>query len=210
VTIEFLRAIANHVSTIDPEITTEGLCEKIVKPWTEKDYSSLTEVMAVRYTVNPHPVIKLNAVQSMGLSANIFVSHAWKNKFLDLVEILEVFHAQAMAEKGLYSEERILYWIDLFVCNQWNHLNFKKEWFSSVLESTIQDIGHTVFILNDFSETIPLTRLWCVFELYCTIQTNTKLSVLLKPDVEEKVGEVCLHSHLLKTCLLQYHENTFI
>ena len=41
------------------------------------------------------------------------------------------------------------------------------------------DFRHTVIILAPFSDPIPFTRGWCLFEIYCTIITESKLEIAM-------------------------------
>ena len=46
----------------------------------------------------------------------------------------------------------------------------------------IGSIGHTVMMLSPWNKPIPLTRAWCLWELYCTHKAGAKFSVCLGPD----------------------------
>ena len=75
----------------------------------------------------------------MGL-ADVFVSHAWKYLFADLVAAIEAFAAE-------HDRAEAFFWVDNLVVNQ--HVNNAAgfEWWSSTFKQSVQGIGHTLLVL---------------------------------------------------------------
>jgi len=80
--------------------------------------------------------------------ATVFISHAWKYNFLELLLALEVrFKDQPGARL----------WIDIFCHNQHEELT-SDEWITE-FEQHIKRIGYTVMIVFPWDNPIPFTRL---------------------------------------------------
>jgi tetratricopeptide (TPR) repeat protein len=63
------------------------------------------------------------------------------------------------------------------------------EWWRDTFKSAIQMIGKTVMIMTPWDQPIPITRAWCVWELFCTIDTKSTLEIALTRDQKIKFGE---------------------
>ena len=79
--------------------------------------------------------------------ATVFISHAWKYKFLEFLKALE-FRFKDQADVRL--------WIDLFCHNQHDDLT-SDDWITKFEEHIVR-IHNTVMILFPWKEPIPLTR----------------------------------------------------
>ena len=78
-------------------MNTTDVCNHFVKPWTEPYKSSFNDVLRA----TQHPAYRDKA--------EVFISHAWSYKFLDLVDILLHHFAD---------RPNIVIWFDLFSNNQ--------------------------------------------------------------------------------------------
>ena len=101
--------------------------------------------------------------------ATVFISHAWKYEFLKVMDALEAF---------FQSEPDVLIWFDAFSVNQHKE-NLPFEFWSVSFKSDVQDFGRTVMVLYPWNDPIPLTRGWCLFEVYSTIVTGSKFEVAM-------------------------------
>jgi len=110
----------------------------------------------------------------------VFLSHAWSYKFVDLVGALRSF-VDAQEEDA----EQIFFWYDCFVIDEHATQSLPQDWWSGTVGQCIEMIGHTVMLLAPWDDPIPLTRAWCLWELYCTVKTSTKFSVALGPAAEK-------------------------
>ena len=132
-------------------LTTSQVCDDILKPVTFTAQASYCEYMELQ----SHPKVA---------TATVFVSHAWLFKFLDVVNALE-YHFRASMET--------IVWFDLFSNNQHRAVSLDFDWWCGTFMSAIEEFGNTLMILAPASNPIPLTRGWCIFELYCTIKTSS-------------------------------------
>jgi tetratricopeptide (TPR) repeat protein len=108
--------------------------------------------------------------------ATLFVSHAWKYKFSDVVNALA---------RHLKDEPNTFIWFDLFSNNQWDAPALSFDGWCDTFKDAIQSIGRVVMVLTPWSNPIPFTRSWCLFELYCTIVTESKFEVAMSESEEE-------------------------
>jgi tetratricopeptide (TPR) repeat protein len=102
--------------------------------------------------------------------ATVFISHAWLFKFLDVVNALEYYFRNSMDT---------IVWFDLFSNNQHIAVDLNFDWWCNTFRSAIQDFGSTLMILAPYDNPIPLTRGWCIFELYCTFITQSSFQVAM-------------------------------
>ena len=97
-------------------------------------------------------------------------------------------------------------WFDLFSNNQHNTSGRGFDWWSTTFKSAIEQFGHTVMVLSPWNDPIPLTRGWCLFELYCTSSTNSRFEVAMSEsdqkmflnDIIEKGSGVAINNMLSK------------
>jgi tetratricopeptide (TPR) repeat protein len=88
--------------------------------------------------------------------------------FLDVFEAL-LYHFQNNLD--------IIIWFDLFSNNQHHTSELNFEWWSHTFQAAIREIGYTVMVLAPWNNPVPLTRAWCLWELYCTAVTQVKYSI---------------------------------
>jgi hypothetical protein len=176
-----LQALRDYAISIDPNYTTTQVSDNIVKPWTENEKSSLFELIKSKHDIDPHPNISLTSSQCIGPTATVFVSHAWKYKYADLVAALEVF----FEDNPEFDKTTTLFWVDIFLNDQWNAPSLPFEWWSTTFLSAIQEIGHTCLVLSPYQNPIPLTRVWCLWEIFCTSKTNSRLTVQLSQSEKD-------------------------
>lgn len=138
-------------------LTTTEINERFVKPMTISYHSSLCDMLKVQGHV------------AVGV-ALVFISHAWKYLFLDVVDAL-MYHFR--------DTPSTIIWFDLFSNNQHKAVDLDFHWWSTTFKSAIQQFGYTVMVFAPWHDPIPLTRGWCLFELYCTIVTRSKFEVAM-------------------------------
>jgi hypothetical protein len=146
-------------------LTTTDVCNIILKPSTEIDKLSYCELLRNR--------------KDCGVGkAEVFVSHAWKYEFLDVVSALE-FHFKDAPD--------IFIWFDLFSNNQHLAGNLPFEWWTNTFKSAIKDFGRTVMVLSPWSDPIPFTRAWCLFEIYSTVITESTFEVAMSESQKKDI-----------------------
>jgi hypothetical protein len=139
-------------------LTTTEMCEKFVKPVTARFKCSLLDLM--REAKHPH----------FRAQADVFISHAWKFRFLDVVSALQ-HHFRDRPD--------IVIWFDLFSNNQHRASELPFEWWSTTFREAIQSFGYTVLVLAPWNDPIPLKRAWCLFEIYQTVSTGSKFEIAM-------------------------------
>ena len=138
-------------------LTTTEVSEKFVKPMSESCQSSFCDMLKGQ----SHPAVGV---------ASVFISHAWKYRFLEVVDAL-IYHFE--------DEPSIVIWFDLFSNNQHKAVDLDFQWWSTTFKSAIEQFGRTVMVFAPWNDPIPLTRGWCLFELYCTIVTRSHFEVAM-------------------------------
>ena len=110
-----------------------------------------------------------------------FISHAWKYQFLDVLDAIFSHFERPTDDKieELDSNDDHIIWLDLFTNNQHLAPDLDFHWWSTTFKTAIQNIGRTVMVLSPWQNPIPLTRAWCLFEIFCTVDTTTKFEVAL-------------------------------
>ena len=131
-------------------MTTKDACEEIVKPAT-----AATKVSYVDF-------LQLNA------KANKFVSHAWKYTFEDIVAALETSN-----------QDGDILWFDICTVNQHKSETRDFDWWQTTFQDAVREIGCTVLVLSPWERPIPLTRSWCIWEVFSTLVTGVKLEVVM-------------------------------
>ena len=117
--------------------TTTSVCEDIVKLVTKQYECSLCDLLKA-----------LNH-SAYAETADVFISHAWKYTFLDVVDILE-HHFEGNPD--------VVIWFDLFCNNQHQATDLDFNWWATTFKTAIKDFNHTVMILMPWNDPIPLQR----------------------------------------------------
>lgn len=159
---EFVRRC--EITTSLQGMTTTDVNTNFLKPATIDMKSSYCDLL------------RSNSPESVGV-ASVFISHAWRFRFLDVVEALH-FH---------FGENNdVILWFDLFSNNQWSAPDLDFTWWSTTFKSAIEQFGHTVLILSPWDNPIPLGRAWCLFEIYCSVLTGSKFEVAMSESEQKR------------------------
>jgi tetratricopeptide (TPR) repeat protein len=153
---EFVESCGGREALKDK--TTTDVCNEFVKPKTQQ------------YRCSYCNYLEASKHAGYGASADVFISHAWKYKFLDVVDILS---------DHFKDREDITIWFDLFTNNQHQAVDLEYNWWATTFLNSIKDFQYTVMILIPWNDPIPLKRAWCLFELYCTHQTGCRFEVAM-------------------------------
>ena len=147
-------------------LTTTEVSEKIVKPLTAESKLSVCEYLE-----------KINH-NAYAPESTVFLSHAWKYQFLDVVDAI-IEHFQDRSNREQIREDEIIIWFDIFSNNQHQAVLLDFTWWSTTFFSAIEQFHYTVVVLAPWQNPIPFTRVWCLFELFCTVKTKSKLEIAL-------------------------------
>jgi tetratricopeptide (TPR) repeat protein len=153
---ELINGVCGGSSKI-AQLTTSDICRTYIKPLTATSECSYCDYLMAQGSPN------------VG-QANVFISHAWKFKFLDIVEAIE---------HHFRHYPNAVVWFDLFSNNQHHAPNLGFDWWSTTFKNAIFLFGHTALILYPWEDPIPLTRAWCLWEIYCTIATKSKFEIAM-------------------------------
>eukprot|EP01041_Mallomonas_annulata_P001209 gene1209-2353_t len=143
-------------------LSTTEVCDRFLKPLTYADGASYCDYYR-RY----------GSVSENVSDASVFISHAWKYNFMEVVTTLES-HFQNTPD--------IYIWFDLFSNNQHAGPSLDFHWWSTTFKSAIEQFHYTVMVLSPWHDPIPLTRAWCLFELYCTAETKSRFEIAISSD----------------------------
>eukprot|EP01041_Mallomonas_annulata_P010600 gene10600-22135_t len=143
-------------------LSTTDVSDRFLKPLTFVDGSSYCDYSS-RYGSNSGNVS----------DASVFISHAWKYNFMEVVTTLE---------SHFLSKPDIYIWFDLFSNNQHAAPSLDFTWWSTTFKSAIEQFHYTVMVLSPWHDPIPLTRAWCLFELYCTAETKSVFDIAISPN----------------------------
>ena len=105
-------------------------------------------------------------------TATVFVSHAWRYAFYDVV--VDVMEQYARKFPDAY------FWFDLFLNDQ-NCVSTKDfDWFSTTFWNGVRQIGQGLLVLSAWNDPIPIKRAWCLFEIHNALQeANIELTIYL-------------------------------
>jgi tetratricopeptide (TPR) repeat protein len=154
------------------DLTTKDVLMAFVGPMTLESKDSYCNLL---YAQN-HPAVT---------TATVFVSHTWKFLFLDVLKALQD-HFQGNPD--------VVVWFDLFSNNQHGDRSRPFEWWCNTFKSAIGEIGHLVMVMAPWSNPVPLTRAWCLFELYCIADLpNGRFEVaMIKSEQAKFLSDVSL------------------
>ena len=137
-------------STVLSKLTTTEVCENFLKPRTADMKCSYCQLL-LDQSASGGPS------HSVG-SATVFISHAWKYVFLDVVDCVRN-HLRGHTS-GRESAEYI--WFDLFSNNQHDTSSVPFEWWCTTFQKAISSIGRTLLVLSPWQDPVVLTR-------YCSL-----------------------------------------
>ena len=177
VKLQFFDQFINDNGGIEvfQNLSTTDVCDKILKPITKNSKLSLVQYYMSRnnennvyyndnYNNNYHNNEKNNIIEYNELigQAQWFVSHAWKYKFLDVLNSLKLF----FRNKNI--ENCVIVWFDLFTNSQHETGQKPFNWWTTTFKESIKAMKNVVMITLPWNNPITLTRAWCVFEVYST------------------------------------------
>jgi tetratricopeptide (TPR) repeat protein len=150
-------------------LETAQVCEKFIVPMTIESKSSYVEYIdgcAARRRV---PCLQLVS------RANLFISHAWRYKFLAVVSALRQFLASNKNKQG--TPETVYVWFDLFTNSQHESTCVIRpfSWWSGTFLNAIKSIGWLLLVLEPSDNPVIFTRVWCIWELYCAYVSGCRI-----------------------------------
>jgi hypothetical protein len=105
---------------------------------------------------------------------SVFLSHAWSYRFRNVIAAVRS-HVRALPEGA----PPPFFWFDVFSIDEHATQALTQEWWSTTFQDAIRSIGRTLMVLSPWDNPLPLTRAWCLWEMYCTVSTGSEFSVCL-------------------------------
>eukprot|EP00808_Paulinella_micropora_P009272 g73850.t1 len=135
--------------------TTDDVVRDLVKPATADQKCSYLELLARSQDPQDRAGVA---------TATVFLSHAWKYTFKQVVEAI----AAHWPDKDNVRSQTFL-WFDIFTVNQHK---------TSTVDPYFCSGEHP-----DDRNPVPLTRSWCLWEIFCTRITKASFEICLSPTV---------------------------
>ncbi|EGD83401.1 mbre TPR repeat protein [Salpingoeca rosetta] len=181
VSVEAIKAFLADLKSEFPDtytdMTTEDACKQLVVPRTQQDNCAYVDLLR-----------KQSSHEHVG-KATVFVSHAWRYKIAEVLNVLLEFAEEQRVRKE--DSQPVFFWFDLFMNNQNANVtaNLPQEWWSTTFKESIANIGRVLLVLMPWRDPVPLTRAWCLWEIFCGISNEgTEVNIRL-PNSEEKALE---------------------
>lgn len=206
-----------HVATmfrIGPTTTTSDLCQLHIKPHTvPPGWTDLPKLVDPENRYYSHEYVQDGALERQQTPPDgtrsmcellldspdtagfvgkptHFLSHAWLFCLLNLLGGVEFFVA------GLPEDEpEPFFWFDCFSLDQHAQSGQGSDWWRDTFMKAIGAIGHTVMMLSPWDSPVPLTRSWCLWELYCSHKSGATFSVCLGPDEKTAFEQAILEDY---------------
>eukprot|EP01047_Picozoa_sp_COSAG01_P003468 COSAG01_NODE_103_length_26263_cov_31.957728_12_plen_744_part_00 len=116
----------------------------------------------------------------------VFLSHAWTYKFRNVVAALRSYVEALPA-----GSPPPFFWFDCLSMDEHATQTLPQEWWSTTFQDAIRGIGCTLMVLSPWNDPVPLTRAWCLWELFSTDKVGADFRVCLGPD-ERRAFEAAL------------------
>ena len=128
-----------------------------------------------------HPKLNISYEEAVGAQANVFLSFAYGDNFIELVGALE---QSSMNDPAKFNRETTCYWFDMFVNNQWVALDKPFEWWASTFRNAVKKIGNTVCYFSPWNDPSSVKRAWCLYEISCGDSISIVMSDKQKSDFQ--------------------------
>jgi len=149
-----------------PLRTTSQVCECICKPDTLEAGCSYAEMLTRDGDSE--------RTDEVG-APTLFLSHAWRYNFCDLVSaVLDSFANKSDEERAA---ARV--WNDVFVEDQNSSTAKPKEYWYGAFQDAIKHIGSTLFVLAPWHAPIAITRSWCIWEVFSSLRCDADFEIAL-------------------------------
>eukprot|EP00808_Paulinella_micropora_P015242 g62684.t1 len=149
------------------DATTVDVVRDLVKPATADQKCSYVELLARSQDPQDRAGVA---------TATVFLSHAWKYTFKQVVEAI----AAHWPDKDNVRSQTFL-WFDIFTVNQHQTSTVDPDFWFEAFRENVRTIGRTVLILSPWRNPVPLTRSWCLWEIFCTRLTKASFEICLSP-----------------------------
>eukprot|EP00808_Paulinella_micropora_P008545 g23683.t1 len=149
------------------DATTDDVVRDLVKPATADQKCSYVELLARSQDPQDRAGVA---------TATVFLSHAWKYTFKQVVKAI----AAHWLDKDNVRSQTFL-WFDIFTVNQHQTFTVDPDFWFEAFRENVRTIGRMVLILSPWRNPVPLTRSWCLWEIFCTRLTKASFEICLSP-----------------------------
>lgn len=189
--IEVLRRL---VSQAAPGASTADVCRDVVLPQTAEGRCALLDQLRGQCAPDGAPLVA---------PATVFVSHSWRFDFALTAGVCEDVAAQLEAERRTggtatarsarrwrrhhrvrrHDRQRqgpagpSYFWLDLVVNSQHGTATRPFEWWCTTFTQSIGRIGHVALVLAPWDDPVPLTRAWCLWEIFSAFVSDARLTI---------------------------------
>jgi len=130
-------------------------------------------------------ILKESRPEWVGIPTD-FCSHVWKSSFRDFVTSLQ----HEAAQRGPTATPRF-YWNDVFVEDQNTSEEKPEDYFYTAFRDAVASIGRTLLVMGSLRNSKPLTRAWCIWEIFSTITAaDAELVVVMPPSAQAELEEM--------------------
>ena len=162
------KFLSDHPQIRKNNLTTSQINSAVIKPETKAINSCYIEkYIDLCDSSNGKPLVA---------PATVFVSHAWRYEFCDVV--VNALEQHASEHPHSY------FWFDLFTNNQNEVASKDFEWFSSTFREGVREIGQVLLVLSPWNDPIPIRRAWCLFEIFSALEDSNVTLYIKLPDRE--------------------------
>lgn len=184
VSLEWLFDVfwAKHCKTHHDK-TIQDVFEEIIKK----------EIKGMSYTTHLKQTDKRavkSPIESVRLSLTprkfIFVSQARQTNFNSLIEALQ---SRSESSANQYRKDKTYVWMDIFSINQFQMEGASGKVLGEKFHDAIGKFDAFWTFFDSWSDPKPLTRLWCIWEIYGAIVKDRKIELLVPKDQEVKLLE---------------------
>jgi hypothetical protein len=187
------EAVEEQYLVVKASFTTKDACEELVQPLTRRSGRSLVAALAAVDEDAASAVSgeggggggggATNHAPFVGEAAS-FISHAWKYEFADAISSLSLWRDSKQSHTSAATETTSVFvWFDIATVPQHHNkqLSLPENFFYNEFREGIKSIGSTVLIAIPMLNPIPLTRAWCVWEIYCSLEAGARFETALTP-----------------------------
>ena len=168
------------------EWTCEDVCEYAVKLKCAKSQSYYTDIISEK---------DKSMVRKKDFDRGTFVSYARKTLFDDLVNAVDRFFGQ--------EADSAYIWMDIFCVNQPKLTDrlpsekvkaYRYNLLKDGLHIAIAKFDRKVAVFDDWKKPTPLTRAWCVWEIFGVAVAKQKIEIAMTPQQEaDYLGAIKSH-----------------
>ena len=81
------------------------------------------------------------------------------------------------------------FWFDLFVNNQHQATDHPFEWWCTTFQASIGAIGHVMLVMSPWDQPTPITRSWCLWEIFSAMQAAARIEVVIPTSQRAQLKE---------------------